>query len=123
MEIKESTPMKSKFPLGTIVMTRGVSQRIKNIKDRLEFSPESADHLREEYANLLVGTWLARHSKGDWGECCDEDKSVNDEALKVGNRLMSVYLFPDEPVGAAGKVWVITEWDRSVTTLLLPEEY
>ena len=60
---------------------------------------------------------LERHQKGDWGSLDKEDKKANDEALKHGGRLLSAY-----KVGGI-KVWVITEWDRSVTTLLLPEEY
>jgi len=62
---------------------------------------------------------LARHSQGDWGDLCDEDIELNNQALKDGARLFSVYEI--EPEGF--KVWVITEWDRSATTLLLPREY
>tara|TARA_R100000005_G_C4977121_1_gene188144 strand:- start:1270 stop:1527 length:258 start_codon:yes stop_codon:yes gene_type:complete len=61
--------------------------------------------------------YLSRHCNGDWGDVCKEDSELNDESLKVGNRLLSSYLVGDE------KLWVITEADRSVTTLLLPEEY
>jgi len=61
---------------------------------------------------------LYRHSKGDWGEVCEEDEAANDSALKNDQRLLSVYK------SASGtKFWVITEWDRSVTTVLLPEDY
>ena len=60
---------------------------------------------------------LDRHLAGDWGEVDVEDKAANDRALKNGERLLSAYT-----VGGV-KVWVITEWDRSVTTVLLPEEY
>lgn len=60
---------------------------------------------------------LERHIMGDWGLCCKDDWKVNDEGLKCGDRLMSVY----EIEGA--RVWVITEYDRSVTTFLLPSEY
>jgi hypothetical protein len=60
---------------------------------------------------------LTRHQAGDWGAICPEDDGLNDRALATGERLLSVY-----PVGGE-KVWIITEWDRSVTTLLLPEEY
>ena len=60
---------------------------------------------------------LARHASGDWGELCAEDKATNEQALIDGGRLMSSY---DTPVGT---VWVITEADRSVTTVLLPQDY
>lgn len=61
---------------------------------------------------------IRRHLSCDWGEMCDEDKEVNEEALRDGYRLMSVYSAKD-----GTKVWIITEADRSVTTILLPDEY
>ncbi len=61
--------------------------------------------------------YLARHATGDWGELCGFDRHQNEIALRVGERIFSSY---DTP---AGKVWIITEADRSVTTILLPEEY
>jgi hypothetical protein len=60
---------------------------------------------------------LARHATGDWGELCAFDRRQNEVALRQGDRVLSSY-----PVGE-GRVWVITEADRSVTTILLPEEY
>ena len=60
---------------------------------------------------------VLKHSQGDWGKVDPEDKKTNDEAVKLGNRILSAYEV------AGGTVWVITEADRSVTTLLLPEEY
>jgi hypothetical protein len=61
---------------------------------------------------------LVRHARCDWGDCCDEDKKSNDDALKAGERLLSVY-HTDDGI----KFWIITERDRSVTTILLPEDY
>jgi len=61
---------------------------------------------------------VARHLAGDWGEAlCEEDRHANDTALKVGTRILSAYRVGKE------KVWIITEWDRSATTVLLPEDY
>ena len=60
---------------------------------------------------------LARHATGDWGELCAFDRRQNEVALRDGNRILSSYR-----VGG-NKVWIITEADRSVTTILLPEEY
>jgi hypothetical protein len=60
---------------------------------------------------------LARHATGDWGELCAFDRRQNEIALREGYRVLSSYDIP------AGRVWVITEPDRSVTTILLPEEY
>ena len=59
---------------------------------------------------------LARHRAGDWGDLGAADTRANDEALAEGGRLLSAYQ-------TAGKVWVITEWDRSATTVLLPADY
>ena len=89
--------MKAKFRLGTVVRTEGVSD--------IEFS--------------ILRIFLARHHAGDWGDLCEEDKEVNEEALKEGQegRLMSVYKH------GGTTIWIITEWDRSVTTILLPSEY
>lgn len=63
-------------------------------------------------------TLLARHLAGDWGVLPAEDAQLNDEALKSDGRLLSSY-----PLGGDTRIWVITEWDRSVTTFLLPSEY
>lgn len=61
---------------------------------------------------------IARHQAGYWGELSPEDKEANEEALREGNRLFSVYR------SAQGvKFYVITEADRSVTTILLPHNY
>ncbi len=89
----------TKFKLGTIVATRGVMEHVK------------------DDAGILF-PYIARHATGDWGEICDEDKEVNAGALEHGMRLMSIYRLPD-----GEKIWIITEWDRSVTTVLFPHEY
>ena len=61
---------------------------------------------------------LARHAAGDWGECSPKDSRENDLSLREGLRLFSVYR-----TEAGVKFWVITEADRSATTVLLPEDY
>ena len=61
--------------------------------------------------------YLARHATGDWGELCAFDRRQNEIALRDGLRVLSSYDVP------AGRIWVITEADRSITTILLPEEY
>jgi hypothetical protein len=61
---------------------------------------------------------LARHLRGDWGDCSSADSKQNDVALCCGERLFSVYHATNET-----KFWIITEADRSATTVLLPEEY
>jgi hypothetical protein len=61
--------------------------------------------------------YIARHTAGDWGELCAFDRRQNEMALREGYRVLSSYKVP------AGSVWIITEADRSITTILLPEEY
>jgi len=61
---------------------------------------------------------LARHIHGDWGDLSEEDRLQNELALLLGMRLLSSY-----PLPGGGKVWVITEADRSLTTILLPDDY
>ncbi|WP_432212294.1 plasmid related protein [Pseudomonas aeruginosa] len=63
--------------------------------------------------------YLRRHLNGDWGDLDDYDRRQNDAALKSGeDRLFSSY-----QVAPSLQLWIITEWDHSVTTLLLPSEY
>jgi len=62
---------------------------------------------------------LRRHHRGDWGELDGHDRRANERSVRHGHRVLSSY-----PAGESGvKVWIITERDRSVTTILLPEEY
>ncbi len=85
------------FALGDVVQTRG-----------------SVDAFtREEVLGCLI-----RHANGDWGDLTDEDKQANELALKDDERIVSAYTFED-----GRKMYIITEWDRSYTTVLLPEEY
>jgi hypothetical protein len=62
--------------------------------------------------------FIARHQRGDWGEVCGEDWALNDEAVGNETRILSAYRTAKQE-----QLWIITEWDRSVTTLLLPDEY
>ena len=70
-----------------------------------------------QLATEEVLTALARHANGDWGDLCPEDSLANDEALQHGGRLFSAYGQGDN------RFWIITEADRSVTTVLLPDDY
>lgn len=71
-----------------------------------------------ERAGVAPATLLLRHCKGDWGDLGHEDKCANERALIDRARILSAYkLLTGE------KVWVITEADRSATTILLPSEY
>lgn len=97
--MEERVFIESKFRLGEIVSTT---------------------HLFEhsEKNNFALLPYLVRHAQGDWGDVCKEDWKINDEALKNGLRLLSEYKLPD-----GRRIWIITEWDRSATTLLFPEDY
>ncbi len=86
------------LPLGKVVATPGALELL------LEAGVDPFDY-------------LARHASGDWGDLCTFDRRQNERALRVGERIFSSY------DTSAGKVWIITEADRSVTTILLPEEY
>lgn len=65
----------------------------------------------------IIGA-LRRHATGDWGDVDEEDRESNNQAVLNGDRLLSVYHTAD-----GTKFWIITEWDRSATTVLLPEDY
>jgi hypothetical protein len=69
-------------------------------------------------AGRSVGDFLPRHALGDWGDLDADDRRRNDDAVTDGGRILSAYSLSD-----GLRLWIITEADRSVTTLLLPEEY
>ncbi len=71
-----------------------------------------------ETNQLTALPFVLRHVSGDWGDICAEDRQSNADALQYGYRLMSVYV-----ISNSERLWIITEADRSSTTLLLPEEY
>ena len=71
--------------------------------------------------NVLALSLLERHQSGDWGEVDDEDKKANDQAVVGGTRLLSSYVVCDNCCST--RLWLITEADRTSTTLLLPSEY
>ena len=86
-----------KFPLGQTVITANANAAL----------PE-----------LDVVLALQRHQNGDWGDVDNHDRQLNEDGLSNGGRLFSVY----HTTGGL-KFWIITEWDRSATTVLLPEDY
>ena len=94
-----SLPTIPLFPAGRIVATPGALALL-------------------EEAQKSPSEFLSRHLRGDWGDLCPEDKAENELSLKHGFRLMSSYRISD-----GENLWIITEADRSVTTLLLPAEY
>jgi len=91
--------MAALFPLGQIVATPGALAAL-------------------ERANQYPAYFLARHAGGDWGELDPSDIAENEYSMANGFRLLSSY-----STVTGEKLWIITEADRSATTLLLPEEY
>ena len=93
----------SMLKTGPLYLTRGVADRAGEDEAFARFVDES----------------LKRYLNCDWGGLCDEDARMNDQACRDGSdRIFASYLAPD-----GTKLWIITEWDRSATTLLFPDEY
>lgn len=88
-----------RFPLGQVVATPGALEAL-----------EEAGKRPHEFLN--------RHVVGDWGDLEPEDQQANENSLVDGSRLLSAY-----PLATGERLWIITEADRSATTLLLPSEY
>ena len=89
--------MDRSFELGTVVITRAAERQI--------YHPD-------------IDEALARHARGDWGNLDPEDVAENEFSLQMGLRILSSY---EDRLG--NKFWIITEADRSYTTILLPEDY
>ena len=87
------------FPLGRVVATPGALGAL-------------------EEAGQTPLEFLARHARGDWGELDEHDRQENELSLVHGFRLLSAYSLSN-----GTRIWIITEADRSATTLLLPSEY
>ena len=92
----------SKFEMGQVVMTNGICEQI----------------IEDEAFGKFVHDSLSRHRECDWGDMADEDLKMNDEAMENGDRIFSAYK-PRQ----GKKIWIITEADRSATTILFPDEY
>lgn len=90
--------------MGQLVATRGVA-------DKMAESALFSEHVRQA---------LHKYVQCDWGDTCEEDKQLNDEALICGDRILAVY---KHATHEDWRIWIITEWDRSATTVLFPSEY
>jgi hypothetical protein len=88
-----------RFPLGRVVATPGALRAL----EKAEQAPDA---------------FLDRHVNGDWGDVPDADKQENELSVEQGFRILSAYT-----TSAGDKIWILTEADRSATTMMLPEEY
>ncbi len=94
----------AKFELGQLVATRGVYEKLCKDKDFFDFVNES----------------MHRYESCDWGDMYSEDKALNDRAVKYNDgRIHGAYFSQKLNI----KIWIITEADRSATTILFPSEY
>ncbi len=100
--------MAKTFEIGRVVATRNV----------WEYMTEN-----EQFGTFVSGC-LSRYVLYDWGDTCEEDWQANNRAVRDGERVLAVYNIPDDiECGFEEKLWIITEWDRSATTLLFPSDY
>lgn len=96
--------MKKSFTIGQLVATRGVH-------DLMQENPDF---------NHFAQSAFLKYRRCDWGDTCESDKAQNDSAIINGERILAEYRHPEHP---DWRLWIITEWDRSATTLLFPSEY
>lgn len=78
-------------------------------------TPAAINYLTEHDVSLIE--LIDQHINGDWGDLCSSDKKLNDQAVRNGSRIVSAYTVAGE------KLYVITEWDRSITKVLLASDY
>lgn len=90
------------------------TQRTAFTLGQMLITPGARDTLEPEDVMLA----MRRHAKGDWGDCCPDDREANNAALLDEARILSVH---HDRFGV--KFWIITEADRSATTVILPAEY
>ena len=91
----------ARFKTGNLYQTRGIA---------------AATEERPHFFNEIINAY-ERYIKGEWGDLCEEDKQANEEALKYGDRLLAKYKT------SIDDIYIITEADRSATTILFCDEY
>lgn len=111
---KETTVITGLFSSGLIVTTSSINRWVRAHPENEEMC-----RFRTNYIQML----LLRHFSGDWGIMGLEDRLANEAALVNGDRILSFYEYPDVSKGVTDKIWIITEWDRSATTVLFPDDY
>nr|WP_243899462.1 hypothetical protein [Burkholderia pseudomallei] len=83
---------------------------------RIFATPAALEAIADAHVSII--DLLIRHMRGDWGDLSESDRQQNELSIDAGLRLLSSYVLPDGQT-----VWVITAWDRSSTTFLLPGDY
>jgi hypothetical protein len=83
---------------------------------RIFATPAATEAIND--ANVPFISLLTRHVCGDWGDLAESDRQQNELSVDAGLRILSSYVLPNRQT-----VWLITEWDRSATTILLPGDY
>ncbi|MCA9065851.1 MAG: hypothetical protein KDA96_22440 [Planctomycetaceae bacterium] len=96
MKLLLPQPQNTRFSLGNVIITANAQSRLTGVQ---------------------VINGLARHASGDWGDLSPEDAEENNRAVDAGDRIFSAYGRGER------RFWIITEADRSLTTVLLPEDY
>lgn len=91
------------FEFGNLYVTNDVAERAEN---------------DENFMAFINKAFCKRYCKCDWGDICEEDAKQNDEAVQHGERILAVYKYDKDTT-----IWIITEADRSCTTILFPENY
>ena len=89
--------------MGRVVVSKGVDEKMKE------------DHSFSVFIQVSIGRYVHR----DWGQTCDEDAKANNRAIQNGERIRAVYKQPKTDI----TIWIITEADRSVTTIMFPDEH
>ncbi len=90
------------FETGHILVTQGIADKMKE----------------DEFFCKFLYNSLYSYMRCEWGDTCEEDAKSNDYAVKNDERILAVYIYNDKL-----RIWIITEYDRSATTILFPEEY
>ena len=91
-----------KFDLGQVIVTKSVDEKMKENRS----------------FRIFVQVSIGRYVHRDWGQTCDEEAKANNRAVQNGERIRAVYKKPRTDI----TIWIITEADRSVTTIMFPDE-
>lgn len=95
---------RTSFETGKVVMTHGIFEQ----------------YTKDEEFRRFVKNSFSKYLVCDWGDTCKEDSEQNDISVIQDERILAVYKYPSDETKT---IWIVTEWDRSITTILFPSEY